>query len=323
MKTKSLLVTLIMYSWILSACQSALIPATATATIVPSTKTPVPTNTMVPTATQVPTATPAMGDTRVSEADGMVQVYVPAGKFLMGTSDEQMELMIAQHPDWKRGLIMHDLDGNEIIIEQPQNSVSLDAFWMDQTEVTNAMFAQCVEAGECDKPYREGSYTRDIYYGNSEYNDYPVVWVGWIQARSYCEWVGRRLPTEAEWEKAARGTDERRYPWGEELSCDLANYGSSCVGDTSPVGSYPAGASPYGALDMAGNAFEWVNSLFANYPYEAGASRENTTDTENWRILRGGSWNTDGRAIRTAHRGASDPSMARPDGGFRCASNAE
>jgi len=264
-----------------------------------------------------------MGDTRVSEADGMVQVYVPAGKFMMGTSDEQLELMLVQHPDWKGGLLMHDLDGNLIINEQPQNSVYLDSFWIDQMEVTNAMFAQCVEAGVCNEPYRESSYTRDNYYGNSEYNDYPVVWVGWHQARSYCEWVDRRLPTEAEWEKAARGTDERRYPWGEKISCSFANYAGGCGGDTSPVGSYPDGASPFGALDMAGNVFEWVNSLYADYTYEAGIGRENITDEDNWRVLRGGSWHTDGRGTRTAHRGASDPGMARPDGGFRCASGAE
>lgn len=323
MKTKNLLVTLVVYSWILSACQSSLTPSIATVTTAPSTKTPVPTNTMVPTATQMPTATPAMGDSRVSEADGMVQVYVPEGKFMMGTSDEQLQLMIAQHPDWKNGLMMHDLDGNLIIAEQPQHSVHLDSYWIDQTEVTNAMFAQCVEVGVCDEPNRESSHTREKYFGNPEYNDYPVVWIGWNQARSYCEWVGRRLPTEAEWEKAARGTDERRYPWGEEISCNFANYAGGCAGDTSPVGSYPDGASPFGALDMAGNAFEWVNSLYADYPYEAGVGRENITDRDNWRVLRGGSWHTDGRATRSAHRGASDPGMARPDGGFRCASSVE
>lgn len=317
MKTPKMLVILAC-AWLLAACQTALTAPTPTATFVPATETalptqtPVPTPTSIPTATPSPTATPAAGDTRVRQPDGMLQVYIPAGKFLLGTSPEQLELMLVQHPSWKRNLIAH---------EQPQQAVPLEAFWLDQTEVTNAMYAQCVAGGACQAPARNSSATREAYYGNPEYDDYPVIWVNWFQAQAYCTWAERRLPTEAEWEKAARGTDERRYPWGEKISCAQANYGGNCGGDTSPVGSYPEGASPYGALDMAGNVFEWVNSLYANYPYTAGPGRENLTDLENWRVLRGGSWLSDARGTRSAHRSASHPGMAEPVRGFRCASS--
>jgi formylglycine-generating enzyme required for sulfatase activity len=129
---------------------------------------------------------------------------------------------------------------------------TLDSFCMDVYEVTNALYAACVDAGNCTPPHSTRSSTRSNYYRKSVYMNYPVIYVDWSQAKTYCEWLGARLPTEAEWEKAARGTDERTYPWGEVIDSSFANY-NGAVGDTTEVGKYEKGKSLYGMYDMAGN----------------------------------------------------------------------
>jgi len=262
---------------------------TSTHTLTPA---PILTSTHTPmsTPTLIPTPTPVSGSTWVSPRDGMVMVYVPEGIFSMGSN------------------IYED--------EQPAHTVNLDAFWIDRTEVTNAMYAKCVQEGGCLPPGSNKSNSRASYYENSQYEDFPVIYVSWYNADAYCRWAERRLPTEAEWEKAARGTDERIYPWGKSFDCYLANYGI-CVGDTSAVGSYPAGASPYGALDMAGNVWEWVSSLYMSYPYRANDGREDLTEGIA-HIIRGGSWNNGGAYIRSANRSYTNPYVSSELIGFRC-----
>jgi formylglycine-generating enzyme required for sulfatase activity len=260
-----------------------------------------------------------LGSERLAEADGMTQVYVPEGTFLMGS------------PDGDPDVFRH---------ERPQHSPYLDAFWIDQTEVTNAMYALCVAGGGCAPPRSGSANTPAAYYGNPPFDAYPVVWVDWSQADAYCRWAGRRLPTEAEWEKAARGTDGRYYPWGDETlapamqaefgdiseSCARAHYaGCEPFRDTTPVGSRPAGASPYGAFDMAGNVWEWVKDWYAADYYEH-SPQANPSGPEQGtqRVLRGGSFAANfTRDLRSAHRYPMAPDQTIYAFGFRCAASIE
>jgi len=260
--------------------------------------------------------------TQVSPVDGVPMVYVPAGAFMMGVKQV-------------------DEEGSSD--EKPLHEVDLDAFWIDQTEVTNVQYVLCVQAGVCEPPTAFGvvkpnSNTRPFYYGNPDFADYPVVYVNWYAAQAYCQWAGRRLPTEAEWEKAARGTDQRWYPWGDQnVAGTLVNLADRIYGtdfsftlvndgyyDTSPVGSYPRGASPYGALDMAGNVWEWTADWFSADYYAQSPLHNPTGPVEgSSRALRGGSFNNSNRTIRTTERSYLGPLFAYGYIGFRCAVSAD
>jgi formylglycine-generating enzyme required for sulfatase activity/uncharacterized caspase-like protein len=239
---------------------------------------------------------PDIGSTMVFNKDGMTLLYVPAGEFTMGSENGESD-------------------------EQPEDQVYLDAYWIDQIEVTNAMYEECVTDGGCTSPSSTSSWTRDNYYGNSEFKDYPVIYVDWDQANAYCSWADRRLPTEAEWEKAARGENAFIYPWGNDApNNNLLNY-NSALGDTTEVSNYPNGASPYGALDMAGNVWEWVSSLYQPYPYDAEDGRENLNSTDA-RVLRGGTWRDVDSVVRSADRFRGGPTSSFNYVGFRCAVSA-
>jgi formylglycine-generating enzyme required for sulfatase activity len=269
-----------------------------------ATASPLPTEIVTP---EPPTITPAptlgIGSTMISDTDGMVMVYVPAGSFKMGSDD-------ANYPD-----------------EQPMHSITLDAFWIDQTDVTNAMYTKCVSAAACQPPTNTHSATRTRYYGNSQFDDYSVVYVDWDRADAYCKWARRRLPTEAEWEKAARGADQRIYPWGNEAPNNtLLNY-NKILGDTTEVGKYTISASPYGALDMAGNVWQWVADWYDANDYYYETLGQNTINPQGPpnaqnRVIRGGAWfNVADEFVRSAYRGTLNPLSSSNGIGFRCASS--
>src|SRR3972149_4414556 len=220
--------------FLLSACAGTEIPVvestplpTIPPTVIPPTNVEIATATVPPTSEALPTD--EFVNQRTSSMDGMPQVHIPQGTFRMGGMD------VRRAPN-----------------ELPDHDVTLDAFWMDQLEVTNAMFSLCVQAGVCDPPQSFKSQRRTDYFNNPEFKDYPVVYVTWGQAAAYCSWAGRRLPTEAEGGRAGRGDDFRTFPWGEDKADGtLANF-NMLVGDTSRVGTYSNGVSPFGVLDMAG-----------------------------------------------------------------------
>jgi formylglycine-generating enzyme required for sulfatase activity len=249
---------------------------------------------------------------------------VSAGPFMMGS---EQETALAECEKYFSGC-----DPNSWYLnETPVHEVSLDAFYLDLYEVTNRQYQNCVADGGCTEPERHASLTRTDYYGEPEFGDYPVIWVTWRQAQAYCEWHGARLPTEAEWEKAARGTEARLYPWGESFEAGEANFcdlnctlewanGNFDDGfpDTSPVGAFPSGASPYGIYDLGGNVNEWVADWYAaGYYSESPESNPSGPASGSQHSIRGGSFHTPGQGLRTTARPLSAPSADHI--GFRCA----
>jgi formylglycine-generating enzyme required for sulfatase activity len=284
----------------------------------------------VPTATEAPTF--SSGDIRTRPVDGIVMVYVPGGEFEMGNDADE--------------------DGRE----RPQHTVTLDGFWIDRTEVTNAQFVEFVEdtgyetdaerMGQgatvpeggtgweliegADWRHPEGSGT-DV----GDRMDHPVVLVSWNDAAAYCEWAGGQLPTEAEWEYAARGPEGHIYPWGDSFDSMLLNFcDANCPFDwrdsqyddgyatTAPVGSYPGGASWIGALDMAGNILEWVADWYGDYPSESQVNPTGPSSGES-RTLHGNGWFVHPDQVNSTWRAGHPPDDASSSSGFRCAMSSE
>jgi len=259
-------------------------------------------------------------------------VTVPSGEFQMGC-------------DWDNPYRPKACWGQEI----PLHPVYLDAYEIDKYEITNREYRACVESGACDLPRKLGSRDRDSYFDNPIYDNHPVLFVSWWDAGDYCSWVGKRRPTEAEWEKAARGSiDTRSWPWGNEpIDCSRANYTNNtddnnwliCVDETTSVGMYPTGASPYGAMDMAGNVFEWVADawkpnyyFYSRYDNPTGPRVDTSISNKPAFVIRGGSYRPNWFYTQTNHRhwghhgdgvGDDSPFFRNDQVGFRCARSIE
>jgi serine/threonine protein kinase len=267
-----------------------------------------------PTTVIALTPPPLSGETRLNPNDGAGMVYVPAGDFSMGMTPEQAQYLLS---------ICKGCKSTVYDASQPANQVYLEAYWIYQTEVTNRMYKNCEKAGACPAPSRKSSDSRSNYYGNSTYDNYPVIYVDWFSADKYCTWAGGRLPTAAEWEKAARGTDGRLFPWGNAApDGNLANF-NSLFGDTTEVGSFPGGASPYNALDLAGNVWEWVADWFERDYYSSSPSNNPQgplNSSINWRSGRGGQAFMSAGEISPAFNDGWEPNEIGSAVGFRCAS---
>lgn len=238
-----------------------------------------------------------LADTRERSVgrDGAPLILIPSGSYIMGSERGQED-------------------------ERPPHPVELDAFYIDQHEVTVSRYARFLQAERPDPPFL---WAQAVSGGHG---DKPVIGVSWYEAQEYCTWAGRRLPTEAEWEKAARSADQRTYPWGNGLPTrTYTNAGQTRWAGYQTlgvVGSHPRGSSPYGVDDLSGNVWEWIADRYdADYYAHSPVSNPTGPDIGPLRVLRGGAWNNDAAAIRSANRAAYIPTARRNDVGFRCAMN--
>jgi formylglycine-generating enzyme required for sulfatase activity len=227
---------------------------------------------------------PGPGDIERRGKDNAEMVFIPAGTFTMG-----------------------DTHGDGYVDEKPTHQVTVNDFRLDRTEVTNAQFARFVQVGG----YRPQGEWQQYASGKDQH---PVVMVTWHDALAYCRWADKRLPTEAEWEYAARGSDSRKYPWGNAFEDSRGRFS----GGSAPVGSYPSGSSPFGILDLAGNVWEWTSTLYKPYPYLTTDGREDPS-ASGFRVRRGGSWGFEPRMLRSVLRLRGDPTNRYNYLGFRCA----
>lgn len=268
-----------------------------------------PTSTPVPEPTDPPTPTP---EPFITDTNSRM-LFIPEGIFSMGNDESD------------------DRD------QTPAHLVRLDAYYIDETEVTNSAYAQCVDDGVCDPPDSPNATYHRAYYGDSAFDDYPVIFVSWFDAETFCSWRGGRLPSEAEWEKAAGFESQEglkyRYPWGDAFDGTRLNFcDKNCPRDhrdaavddghqdTAPVGSYSNGRSPLGLFDMAGNVMEWVGDWYNSRAYgESGDTNPLGPLEGDFKVIRGGSWLSPSADIAVTSRDSFDPLVTRANLGFRCA----
>jgi formylglycine-generating enzyme required for sulfatase activity len=278
------------------------LPATTQFVDLPATTTPTPEE-------------PVLGDGIIRQKDEMQMVFVPAGEFMMGSDEDEVDRALEQCLTYGSNCARRYFS-----VEMPMHRVKLDSFWIDSTEVTGGQYQLCVLDGVCMPSSC-----------SSGGDAYPVVCITWEQAEAYCQWAGARLPSEAEWEYAARGPDGKRYPWGNEFDGTRLNYcDSNCTrskkdadfddgyAESAPVGSFPQGASWVGALDMAGNVWEMVADWHGNYPADEQLNPSGP-ETGSRRVARGGSWHASPDHVRSTLRTHMSPQDAHDHAGFRCA----
>ncbi len=274
------------------------------------TATPIPTNTEPATqASATPSPAATLGPApEIEDAFGVAMVLVPAGEFIMGYEGGERD-------------------------EAPIHRAYLDSFYIDKYEVTNQQYAAFLnERGnqiefsafwvEFNDPDIRIHETEGVWTADPGWEQHPLIEMTWFGARAYCEWRGARLPSEAEWEKAARGPDGQIFPWGDESpTCEMANF-AGCNHQTVPVGSYPANVSPYGAFDMAGNVWEWVNDWW-DPEYYTYSNYENPIGPENgdFKVRRGGAYEESPAHLRSTYRYHNYPPLTYRTIGFRCAAS--
>ena len=256
-----------------------------------------------------PAVTVAQGlEKEVKGKDGAPMVLIPEGSFPMGVPHG-------------------DRDGGRD--EYPRHDVFVNDFYIDKFELTNSRYLEFVKATNHRVPQNPKNATRNLWEGDTiteSLADRPVVNVDWADAQAYCQWAGKRLPTEAEWEKAAKGTADRRFPWGNvEPTNKHLNFNQQWIGEKTlmPVGSYELGKSPFGVYDMAGNVWEWVNDWYDAKYYEKSPAKNPTgPETGTKRVLRGSGWQNETPTVRIFTRVDSDPTIRNESTGFRCAMDA-
>jgi formylglycine-generating enzyme required for sulfatase activity len=251
-------------------------------------------------------------------SDFTVKIREPALKTEV-VDDKGVPLALVQGSNFQMG-------GGAKVDQQPIHAVYLDSYYIDAYEVSNASYKACVDAGVCQPPNEISSTTHPSYYIDSKFDNYPVVNVNWSEAETYCKWRDARLPTEAEWEKTARGIGGRTYPWGNLLDCSFANYfdigGTQCfvIGDTTPADKYVKGVSPFGVYGLVGNVSEWVSDWYSENYYSASAPyNPQGAESGKYRVIRGGSWKDDATSMLPTIRNWYNPESSSNTIGFRCA----
>jgi formylglycine-generating enzyme required for sulfatase activity len=280
---------------------------------------------LTPTSTELPMEDYSLPST--INSGGAEMSLIPAENFTMGVNVENALKECKKHRS--------DCQERWFEDESPSRVIYMEAFYIDRYEITNALYRVCEQAGECDPPTQVSSSSRTSYYHDPQFDNYPVIYVNWDMADTYCRWRGASLPSEAQWEKAARGPGGWTYPWGDQFDssrvnfCDIncASSGSNRdyddgYKDTAPVDSYYEGTSLYVVYNMSGNVWEWVDNWYAVYPGGNPTGSSYFEPLETYRVIRGGSWDSTIDLLRAANRDPKKPFSAENNVGFRCAMKA-
>lgn len=268
----------------------------------------------IPTATPEPSATPTLMPTPIMRSTPIPAPVDPANYTPVYNPVNLMELAYIPAGNFRMG--SNQNDSNREANEEPQHTVYLDAFWISKTQVTNSMFTACVNAGACK--YSVKTSTNPNYL-DPVYTNHPVVYIAWDMTQTYCDWTGGRLPTEAEWEKTARGPNGAKYPWGEDQPREKFVNVNNFIGNTTAVGLFPYGKSYYGVLDMGGNVREWVSDWYDPYYYQySPSSNPQGPETGESKVLKGASFSDPIRYTRPANRLSHEPGSPGAVRGFRC-----